>query len=799
MYYPRFTKAIIHHFLSKDKSISMRNRMFMHTAWDDNILGTMRFVSKYEDTQVYGDLIPKAMTNQTMLDSASYKTYLAFATGAATPKPKRIYKKTDSPIIKATATSSEETSSKKTHAKAKKKPAKEPKPAKKKASAKVVRGKGLDVLSEVALTEAAHVKEAIRSSKKDSHISHASGSGDSEEEEDDDEDENGDENDSNDDKGNDDDGDDERTDSDRDKNPILNQSDEEHDEEEAYEDKRVNTPPEYVPTDEEEEIDEEEENEVEDEHILDELYKDVNVNLEKGDVEMADVGQVRVDQQNVGQESVFEQVEKDTHVMLNVVHDTKKTEGPLQSSSVSSDFTYQLLNFENAPPADNEIASLMTIKVHHKEPSSQTSPLLTVLVTVILEIISTFTTAIPPPPTPSIPLSQQATQTPTPTATEATTSFPALLDFSSVFKFNDRVTNLEKDLSELKQVNQYAKALSFIPAIVDAYLGSKLGDAIKAAVQSHITDYKSDTRTSDWHNPEGKQYPFDLSKPLLLILDYRGRQVVHVDYFINNDLEYKGGNSSRKYTTSIIKTKAAHYEIQIIEDMVSPLWSTVKVAYDRHTYWGTSHRGPKYQRFYGFASNRFSRHDVYSKRRIIVVTHLKIMKWSDLSKRTPYTAYLDPQGIIYVDKYNRNKLMHTDELYKFSDGTLNSIWIVLNDIALRIRMEYLPKKKWSNLDRKRSRLMIKDIDRHGPSDIKAQPSLATQGGRLLQPLITKSKGALLSLEPKEKPSRANIKQALRRGSNTLSWKPCQGGIHKDGDADNLLQQSRNSLPHAHTR
>nr|GEU88325.1 retrovirus-related Pol polyprotein from transposon TNT 1-94 [Tanacetum cinerariifolium] len=35
MYYPRFTKAIIHHFISKDKSVSMRNRIFMHTVRDD--------------------------------------------------------------------------------------------------------------------------------------------------------------------------------------------------------------------------------------------------------------------------------------------------------------------------------------------------------------------------------------------------------------------------------------------------------------------------------------------------------------------------------------------------------------------------------------------------------------------------------------------------------------------------------------------------------------------------------------------------------------------------------------------
>nr|GEV22824.1 hypothetical protein [Tanacetum cinerariifolium] len=59
MYYPRFTKAIIHHFITKDKLISTRNKMFMHTTKDDSILGLMRFVSKADDHQVYGELLPK--------------------------------------------------------------------------------------------------------------------------------------------------------------------------------------------------------------------------------------------------------------------------------------------------------------------------------------------------------------------------------------------------------------------------------------------------------------------------------------------------------------------------------------------------------------------------------------------------------------------------------------------------------------------------------------------------------------------------------------------------------------------
>nr|GEU65751.1 hypothetical protein [Tanacetum cinerariifolium] len=64
---------------------------------------------------------------------------------------------------------------------------------------------------------------------------------------------------------------------------------------------------------------------------------------------------------------------------------------------------------------------------------------------------------------------------------------------------------------------------------------------------------------------------------------------------------------------------------------------------------------------------------------------------SNISKRTLYTAYNNPQGIIYVDKFKRNRLIRSDELYKFSDGTLTSVRSVLHDIASNLRMDYLPK------------------------------------------------------------------------------------------------------------
>ncbi|GJT97916.1 hypothetical protein Tco_1093434 [Tanacetum coccineum] len=207
-------------------------------------------------------------------------------------------------------------------------------------------------------------------------------------------------------------------------------------------------------------------------------------------------------------------------------------------------------------------------------------------------------------------------------------------------------------------------------------------DLIKGTCKSvveleyHLKEvYKATNDQLDCHNPEGKPYPHDLSKPLPLILNEQGRQVIPLDHFINNDIEYlKGGSSSKKYTTSITKTKAVDYgQVKWIKDKVSRIWSLVKVVYDKHAYWGTYHWGPKCQKFYGYASNMETSKDVYSKHRIIVVTSLKIMSG--------------------LDEMNRNRLMCTDELHKFSDGTLNHVRTALNDIDRGIKMDYLPKRK----------------------------------------------------------------------------------------------------------
>ncbi|GKD98601.1 hypothetical protein Tco_1382498 [Tanacetum coccineum] len=62
-----------------------------------------------------------------------------------------------------------------------------------------------------------------------------------------------------------------------------------------------------------------------------------------------------------------------------------------------------------------------------------------------------------------------------------------------------------------------------------------------------------------------------------------------------------------------------------------------------------------------------------------------------LKRREAYITYSNPRGFIYQNKDKKNRLMHIDELHKFSDGTLNDVRTALNDCLKGIQMDYLPQ------------------------------------------------------------------------------------------------------------
>ncbi|GKD94160.1 hypothetical protein Tco_1373997 [Tanacetum coccineum] len=170
MYYPRFTKVIVNFFMTKDQSIPRRKSVNWHYARDDYMFTTIKVVSRHEDKQLYGAILPNELTNEDIRNSESYKEYYAIASGVEPPKMKASVKKKQIGSDKITNSST-------TKGKRLKTSAKTAKPAKKKQPAKMSMDKGLTVLSEVALIEAEQLKLVIERSKTQTHSSHASGSG----------------------------------------------------------------------------------------------------------------------------------------------------------------------------------------------------------------------------------------------------------------------------------------------------------------------------------------------------------------------------------------------------------------------------------------------------------------------------------------------------------------------------------------------------------------------------------------------------------------------------------------------
>ncbi|GKA93129.1 hypothetical protein Tco_0815115, partial [Tanacetum coccineum] len=118
--------------------------------------------------------------------------------------------------------------------------------------------------------------------------------------------------------------------------------------------------------------------------------------------------------------------------------------------------------------------------------------LLTVHVIVIPESLTAPTTTISPPIPPLISLKQQSTSITTSTNTEATTSTTTVPDSETLSAIHLRVSNLEKEVKELKNVD-HASALratikSKVPVVVKEYLRTSLDDALYKVLQKHNTD-----------------------------------------------------------------------------------------------------------------------------------------------------------------------------------------------------------------------------------------------------------------------------------------------------------------------
>ncbi|GJW61704.1 hypothetical protein Tco_0111039 [Tanacetum coccineum] len=239
--------------------------------------------------------------------------------------------------------------------------------------------------------------------------------------------------------------------------------------------------------------------------------------------------------------------------------------------------------------------------------------------------------------------------------------------------------------------------------------------------------FKELTNRLDWNNLEGDRCPFDLTKPLPL-KGRPGHLTIVVEYFFNNDLEFlKSSDLEKKYTTSITKIKAAWYEIVVIEDMTHTLFSTIKHAYDKDAEKGIKHWGERRKLWYRSQVNKFSKHNVYSTQKILGVKSVSVKKLHGY-------GHLEEIMVKRVDR----------QLYKFKEG--NFVDLHLNDIEdiqlLAVHTNYfistkvtlklktvrdelhhrildfclgynkeMSRRKWTAIDKKRSKLMVELIDK----------------------------------------------------------------------------------------
>ncbi|GJZ81986.1 hypothetical protein Tco_0646980 [Tanacetum coccineum] len=237
--------------------------------------------------------------------------------------------------------------------------------------------------------------------------------------------------------------------------------------------------------------------------------------------------------------------------------------------------------------------------------------------------------------------------------------------------------------------------------------------------------YKALSEKLDGENLEGGDYPFDLTKPLPLVMS-RNRQKVHVDYFFNNDLKYlQGGISTMIYTTSLTKTRLLNMIFQALKTWFQTYGFLLKLLminmHYGESYFGENNVKVIRKHGYGYLKEivvRRADNDLYRFKEgdfsclrindfedmllLVVQNRLTNLSGDDVSdftialkmKRDMYTPYQDPQGFIYVDNNGRNRLMRSDELYKFSDRTVTRLRTLLDDITKNIQMEYLPKRRW---------------------------------------------------------------------------------------------------------
>nr|GEY23040.1 hypothetical protein [Tanacetum cinerariifolium] len=668
MYYPRFTKVIIPNFMSKDPSFPRRNKVHWHYVRDDHMFFMIKLVSRHQNMQQFGAMLPIELTNEDIRNSNAYKEYYAVATGATPPKPKASVQKTrsssDTTVTLPTAAAGPRLGSND-------------------------RGTKLKLATKISLQQT-HISQASGSSadegtgtipgvpdvptdESEEEISWKSTNekGDDNDDDDEGDDGEGDDNDDddndekvNDDAQDDDDQEDEGNDGD---DEEEGSDDEQESDEEEFIHPSLNTHAEEEPRDEEsfdpisetpKHTDDEgngEENlginvaekKVKMKRTRKTNYTETLISILEGSDRLRDKAKAENDEflktidENI-QKIIKEQVKEQVKVQVSKIL-------PKIEQIVNEQLEAEVLTRSSNSPKTSYARNLYKALVEAYE--SDKIILDTYENTVTLKRRCDDDADKDEEPfagsdrgskrrregkeLESASAPQEKATRSTGKSTQGNKTFLATQGsiqpwISDLAKRTESRSSFNELMDTPMDFSAFLMNRLKVYTLTPELLAGPTYELVKGSCKSlvelefHLEEvYKATIDQLDWINLEGQQYPHNLLKPLPLIPNSQGRHVIPFDQFINNDLEYlRGDASSRKYTTSVTKTKAADYgHIKWIEDL------------------------------------EFAR-DVYSMRRIIAVTELKIVEWHNYKHLDWITVRRDD-----------------DKIYKFKEGDFKRLRI----------------------------------------------------------------------------------------------------------------------------
>nr|GEY83471.1 retrovirus-related Pol polyprotein from transposon TNT 1-94 [Tanacetum cinerariifolium] len=360
------------------------------------------------------------------------------------------------------------------------------------------------------------------------------------------------------------------------------------------------------------------------------------------------------------------------------------------------------------------------------------------------------------------PLIDPASQLPTPPTQIPSLDLQSLLTFASVFRFEDRVKSLEDNFSNIpgnKSIQRSDEQQNLYKALVEAY------DVDKTILESYeesvilkrrredddqegpstgsdrggtCADYVLEIGAEDQPIIQTTQHPEWFSQP---------RRPPTPDRNWNKSVPAAEGNA-QSWISALAKQTNARSSFNELLDTPIDFSNFIMNRLGVVTLTPELLAGPTYElmgggHFYGFAVNRESALDVYSKRRIIAVIELKIVEWHNYKHLDWISVHRDDDKIykfkdgylkrlriqdiedmllllrrvedlqLGVKSYQKRLNLTKLDTYQsdLNDGTLNDVCNALDDCLKGIRMQYLPTTIWRGGDKNRAAAMIQAIDK----------------------------------------------------------------------------------------